>query len=186
MKATERRTTSAAAGVPSVPGGAGRGPARAAPRRLAWTLPAGLGMLILAACGDTVVPTTPTRASPAPATPTPATAFAPSVTVRGLVVDSSGKPLANVLVQWLNIGEGEGDLNSPRGVYTDASGSYRLVVSGLIGPGAVGGYSEGWFEAGASREGYRDDWKSLKIPDRACTSDNEKCDLVANFTLTAQ
>jgi hypothetical protein len=97
--------------------------------------------------------------------------------VRGLVVDSSGRPLANVLVQWLNIGEMTGDLAGPRGAYTDASGSYRLNVSG------VDRASNGWFVLGASSQGHKDDWRNLHIPDTACTWDDKKCDLVANFTL---
>ncbi len=97
----------------------------------------------------------------------------PSVAVRGLVVDASGRPLPNAFVRAHNPPDASDDppLASAK---TDASGSFRLsVLEPLFG---------GRFTLGASAQGYKAAWQDLRIPDSTCTWNNRKCDLVANFS----
>jgi hypothetical protein len=167
MKGTGRRT---AKGTPP----------RAARWRLAWALSAGAALLVVGACENAVSPTAPSAAASSAPAASP-TAVAPSASVRGSVVDSSGRPLADVLVQWFTAGDAPSDIGAWQQTHTDAGGSYALHVSG-DGLDALGG----WFWIDVSKQGFREDSKNLKVPDLACTWDNKKCDLVANFKLTQQ
>jgi hypothetical protein len=147
----------------------------------------GSAMLILAACGGG---STPTAAGPVAETKTTTfTAAEPtsSVLVSGVVVDSSNRPVAGAEVECVG---GNVSCTGSRtdvsaedgpdfGVKTHADGSYQLVV-------VASGGSEGGFLLNASAGGYQVEWQRLSVPDAACTSDQARCAITQNFTLTEQ
>ncbi len=157
--------------------------------RLGPALPAGAAMLILVACGSTSTPTAPAEAVPAMKAAAPAAAataaVTASVTVRGSVVDSSNRPLPNIIIECL------GDVACTRPEYqpsaqghehrvetTDAKGSYELVATSQSGSTASA------FSMNANGPTYLVAWRQVEWPDPACTSDQARCTVTVNFTLT--
>ena len=147
-------------------------------------------MLMLAACGGTSTPTAPPESVAAKATaPVPDAAAAPatSITVRGTVVDSSSRRLANATI------ECPGDEVSCTGPYsevsaeghghhatkTDANGSYEIVATSRPGGGT------GRFLMNANGRGYQVEWQQVAWPDPACTADQARCAVTVNFRLTS-
>jgi hypothetical protein len=144
-------------------------------------------MLMLAACDGTSTPTAPAEAAAAPKTVAEAAATTPvSVAVRGSVVDSSNRPLANITI------ECPGDIQC-KGFYsdliaeghdhqvgrTDANGLYALVATGRWeGPGSG-------FLMNANGRGYEVQWRRIEWPDPACSSDQPGCAITVSFSLNA-
>jgi protocatechuate 3,4-dioxygenase beta subunit len=162
---------------------------RAMLRRLVRTLPAGSAMLILAACGSTSTPTSPAEAvaaTKAAETPTAGAAGpATSMTVRGTVVDSSNRLLANATIECLGdvvcagpyrqvSAEGHGHQVTKTG----ADGSYEIVAT------SPSGSATGWLLMNANGRGYQVEWRQVEWPDPACTSDQARCAVTVNFSLT--
>lgn len=158
-------------------------------RRLGRALPAGWAMLILAACGTTSTPTTVPEAvsatKPTATTTLAATAAATSVTVRGTVVDSSNRRLANATIECPGdvlctgpYGQVSAEGHGHQVTRTDANGSYELVATSLSG-GATGS-----FLMNANGHGYQVEWRQVEWPDPACTSDQARCAVTVDFRLT--
>lgn len=164
---------------------------RAMLRRLGRALPAGSAILILAACGSTSTPTGPAEgvaATKPAATATDAAAAPPtSITVRGTVVDSSNRRLANATVECpgddvLCAGPGTQVTAEGHGhqvTTTRADGSYEIVATSRSG-GATGR-----FLMNANGRGYQVEWRQIEWPDPACTSEEPRCALTVDFTLTS-
>jgi len=164
---------------------------RAMLRRLGRAVPAGSAILILAACGGTSTPTAPAeavRGTKAAATPTEAaSAPATSITVRGVVVDSSNRPLANVTVECpgaeVRCAGAYGDVSAEGHEHqvtkTDTNGSFEIVATSRSG-GAAGS-----FLMNANGRGYQVEWRQVRWPDPACTSDQARCSATVNFSLTS-
>jgi hypothetical protein len=110
-----------------------------------------------------------------------------SITVRGTVVDSSNRRLANATV------ECPGDDVSCAGPYsqvtaeghghqvttTGADGSYEIVATSRSGG------ARGPFLINANGRGYQVEWRQVEWPDPACTSDQARCAITVDFTLTS-
>jgi hypothetical protein len=142
-------------------------------------------MLILAACGGGSTPTAAGPVAEAKTTTVAEAAPTASALVSGVVVDSSNHPVAGAEVECVggnvsctgsrtDVGAEDGP---DFGVKTHADASYQLVASGS---------PEGDFLVNASGRGYQVEWRQLSLPDAACTSDQARCAITANFTLTAQ
>jgi len=150
-------------------------------------LPAGAAMLVLAACGGAPTPTASTEApvvAKAPATEAEAATPA-SVTVRGTVLDSSNRPVANANVECLGdvhcTGTNEelsAEGHEHRAVQTDAHGSYQVVATSQSAGGSG-------FSMNANGQGYQVEWRQVAWPDPGCTSSQPHCALTVNFTLTS-
>ena len=163
---------------------------RAMLRRLGRTVPAGSAMLILAACGGTSTPTAPAEAVAATkATVTATDAAAAPVTsakVRGTVVDSSDRRLANATVECLGdvvcagpYGDVSAEGHGHQVTTTDADGSYEIVATSRSGG------ARGPFLMNANGRGYQVEWRQVEWPDPACTSDQARCAIIVDFTLTS-
>jgi hypothetical protein len=154
-------------------------------RRFGRTLTAGSAMVILAACGSTPTPTAPAEAVVAEkATSTGAAAAPVSVTVRGSVVDSSNRQLANITIECLGdvqctgpnyqvIAEG----HDHRVGTTDTNGRFEVVATSRSGASASG------FLMNANGRGYEVQWRQIEWPDLACSADQARCALTVNFML---
>jgi len=149
-------------------------------------LPAGSALLFLAACDGTSAPTAPVSTVVPRAATSAASATTPaSILVRGLVVDSSNRPLANAQLEC----PGPVRCASPNervsaeghdhhATTTDTNGAYAIVATDLSAGSASG------FLMNANGRGYLVDWRQLEWPVPACTSDEARCAVTVNFTLT--
>ena len=163
---------------------------RAMLRRLGRTLPAGSAILILAACGSASTPTGPAEGvaatKPAAAATDAAAAVPASITVRGTVVDSSNRRLANATVECPGddvscagpLSQVTAEGHGHRVTTTGADGSYEIVATSRSG-GATGR-----FLMNANGRGYQVAWRQVEWPDPACTSDQARCAITVNFSLT--
>jgi hypothetical protein len=144
--------------------------------RLERTLPVLSAALLLAACSSTPSPTTADSSVPAAASQTPAA----SALIRGWVLDSSNRPLANANVecasnaQCRRFGDVSAQDGPDDGVRTDAHGYYALVVTPMAGSR---------FLLNASARGYGIVWHTIDVPDATCSWDQARCALTQNFTL---
>jgi hypothetical protein len=153
-------------------------------RRLGPALFAGSALSGLAACGgDASIPSAQevaTEAANAAAAATPV-----SVTVRGSVVDSLDRPIANAHIECLGTvrcagpyeqvsAEGHGH----RVTTTDASGFYHIVATRLSAEAGSG------FLMNANRRSYQVEWREVAWPDPACTADEPHCAMRVDFRLT--
>jgi hypothetical protein len=155
-------------------------------RRLGQTLSVGSAILILAACGGTATPTsagavaTRSTATAAEAEPTS------SVLLSGVVVDSSNRPVAQANVECLGANVAcmgpETDVSAQdgpdQGVKTSADGSYRIVV-------VAKGITPSGILLNANARGFQIEWRQISF-DAGCTSDQARCAMTLDFTLTAQ
>jgi len=155
-------------------------------RQLRRALPAGSVMLILAACGGTSTPTAPAEEPAATKATAALAAGAPSsVTVRGSVVDSSNRLLANANIECLGdvqctgpYAEVSAEGHEHRVATTDANGVYRIVATRQ----SEGAASR--FMMNANGRGYQVEWREVEWPDPACTSDQARCAITVDFRLT--
>ncbi len=153
--------------------------------RLGRVLAAGSAVLILAACDSTSTPMAPTEATASAKSATAAAAANPvSATVRGSVMDSTNRLLANVNIECL------GDVNCALPDYqvsadghqhrvgkTDANGAFEIVATGLPGSSSSG------FMMNANGQGYEVQWQQVTWPGPACSSDQPRCIVAVNFRL---
>ncbi len=153
-------------------------------RPLGRTLPAMSAVLILAACGSTPSPTAVDGAVRGGGTAVQPPATVATMTIRGVVVDSSNRPLANAGVECMGdvrcraAGSQVSAEDGPDdGLKTDSSGSYQLVVTG--GSGSV----QRGFLMNAHARSYEVAWREVRFPDPGCTSDQAGCTVSINFTL---
>ncbi len=155
-------------------------------RRLSLTLPAGAAALLLAACSSSTP--MPSAADPPAASTTSVASTAgstqqptASALLRGLVVDSANRPVANANVECasnaqcrrfadVSVQDGPDD-----GVKTNAEGRYEMIVS----PQA-----DGAFLLDASAFGFGIVWRTVALPSPACSWDQARCALTVNFTLS--
>jgi hypothetical protein len=158
-------------------------------RRLGRTMPAGSAILILASCGGPSAPTAPAEvvaATKSAATATGAAAdTSTSITVRGTVVDSSNRRLADATIECPGdvvcagpYGQVSAEGHGHQVMRTRADGSYELVATSRSG-GATGG-----FLMNANGRGYQVAWRQVEWPDPACTSDQARCAVTVDFSLT--
>jgi hypothetical protein len=153
-------------------------------------MPAGSAILILAACGGSSAPTAPAEVVAATKSAGPATGAAAdaatSITVRGTVVDSSNRRLADATIECPgdvvcagpNGGQVSAEGHGHQAMRTRADGSYELVATSRSG-GAKGG-----FLMNANGRGYQVAWRQVEWPDPACTSDQPRCAVTVDFSLT--
>jgi hypothetical protein len=152
-------------------------------RRLGQTLPATMTALLLGACGGST--TSPTAAPAVAAAKTVAAAaetIPSSITIKGTVVDSSNRPLANVEVECMGdvqcaaFGSQVSQQDGPdNGVRTNADGAY-LIVATARSSGAR-------FLMGASGAGYEVTIREVSFPASFCASDQAGCTVALDFTL---
>jgi hypothetical protein len=155
---------------------------------LGRALAAGSAVLVLAACGSgstMVTNSDETTAEAKAATTTVGAAAAPvSATVKGTVVDQSGRKVANANVECL------GDVHctlpddqvSAQGhqhriAQTDANGAFEIVATNLSGNTSSG------FMMNVNGLGYEVAWQPVAWPGPACTSDQPRCTVTVSFTL---
>lgn len=154
-------------------------------RRLTRVLPVGSAMLMLVACDSASTPTAPAGAVVA-TRETAAVAAAPvSVTVRGFVVDSSDRRLANINIECLGNAtcapanaQPSAEGHDHRVGTTNADGSYEVVATSRGDAGSG-------FMMNANGRGYNVEWHQVAWPDAACTSDQSRCALTVNFRLSS-
>jgi hypothetical protein len=133
-------------------------------------------MLILAACGG---------GSSTPTAPEPAAATVPvSVTVRGSVVDSSNRQVANATIECLGDvqcslpgSEVSAEGHEHHAGTTDANGAYEIVATGRSAGAGSG------FMMNANGRGYQVEWHQVSWPLPACTADEARCTVTVNFRL---
>ncbi len=131
-----------------------------------------VAMLTLAACG-TPAPTT----GSAPATEFEASAA--SVIIRGSVVDSANRPVANAQVTCaspqctLLLELGAAHHTWVQGTATNASGSYEMRVRA----------GQASFLVSASARGYETQLREARLPNAACRWDQPGCSISLSFTL---
>jgi hypothetical protein len=143
-------------------------------------------MLMLVACDNASAPTAPAEAVVSTRATAAVVAAAPvSVTVRGFVVDSSDRRLANINIECLGNVTCAGPHSQPsaeghdhRVGATNADGSYEVVATSRGDAGSG-------FMMNANRQGYQVEWRQVAWPDPACTSDQARCALTVNFKLTS-
>lgn len=158
-------------------------------QRLWRVVPAGSAVLTLAACGGASSPTAPAQpvaATRAAEMQVEAAAAPVSVTVRGTVVDSAGRPLANINIECVGDAhctpanyDVSAEGHEHRAGRTDANGSYEVVAT------SASGGAGGAFLMNANGLGYQVGWRQVAWPRPACTSDQARCALSVNFALTA-
>ena len=153
--------------------------------RLGRVLAAGSAVLILAACDSTSTPMAPTEATASAKSATSGAAAAPvSATVRGSVVDSTNRVLANVNIECLGDVhctlpdyQVSADGHEHRAGKTDANGAFEIVATSLPGTSSTG------FLMNANGQGYEVQWQQVTWPGPACSSDQPRCNLTVNFRL---
>jgi hypothetical protein len=155
--------------------------------RVGQALSVGSMALMLAACGGSSMPTAADPAAAAKTTTVAEAAPTASMLVSGVVVDSSGHPVAGADIECMgtNLSCADPKLEviaqdgPDQSVKTRADGTYqvRMVVSGS---------AAGPFLMSAHAAGYEVDWRQVSFPDPACGSDQPGCAVTANFTLTPQ
>ena len=108
-----------------------------------------------------------------------------SITVRGSVVDSSNRPLANVTIECPGdvecterFPEVSADGHGHQVQRTDANGLYEIVATSRPGATASG------FLMNANGRGYEVQWRQVEWPGPACTWDQPRCALTVDFRLT--
>lgn len=151
-------------------------------RRLGQTLPAAVAIATLAACDSTSMPTASQSAGTTQAT---AATGAPvtSIAVRGSVVDSFDRPVANAVIEC--VGEVRcirgSDITEEghehRATKTDENGLYGTIATSQALDGTGG------FMMNANGRGYEVSWRSVEWPDLACTSDQARCSVTVHFRL---
>ena len=156
---------------------------------LGRVMAAGSAVLMLAACdsgGSILTTASDETAAMKSATATLGAAASPvSATVRGTVVDSSNKLLANVNIECL------GDVHCTLPDYqvsadghqhrigtTDPNGAFEIVATSLPGT------STGGFMMNANGLGYEVAWQQVTWPGPACSSDQPRCTVTVNFRLS--
>jgi len=154
---------------------------------LGRALAAGSAVLVLAACdsGSTLVTHDDDTPAQAKSATTPSAAADPvSATVKGTVVDPSGRLVANANIECL------GDVHCTLPDYqvsaqghqhriaqTDANGAFEIVATSLSG-------TSSGFMMDANGLGYEVAWRPVTWPGPACTSDQSRCTVTVNFTLS--
>jgi hypothetical protein len=142
---------------------------------------------LMAACGgSTFLATNPDDDTPAAMkTATQTSAAEPvSATIRGTVVDSSNRPLANMNVECL------GDVHCTQPDYqvsaeghqhritqTDAKGAFEIVANSLPGTSSAS------FMMNANGQGYDVAWRQVAWPGPACSSGQARCTVSVSFKL---
>lgn len=151
--------------------------------RLGRAMAVGSAMLMLAACGgDTSIPSAPAQEAAIKAAEAAAAATPVSVTVRGSVVDSSNRRMANAAIECLGdvhctgpnsdvIEEG----HDHRITTTDANGLYHIVATSRSGASG--------FLMNANARGFEVQWTEVGWPAPACSSDQPRCTVTVNFKL---
>ncbi len=156
--------------------------------RLGPALALGSAVSAMAACGgSSMLTTNPDSDAPAAMkSTTQSDAAAPvSATIRGSVVDSSNRPLSNINIECLgNVHCTQVDYqpsaqgHQHRITQTDASGGFAVRASSLPGTAATS------FMMNANGQGYNVAWQQVNWPGPACSSDQSRCTVGVNFTLT--
>jgi hypothetical protein len=152
--------------------------------RLGRVFAAAAATVTIAACGGSSVLTTwsDESAELKSATRDAAAAEPASATIRGSVVDSSNRALANVNIECLGdvrcaepgaqvVAEG----HEHQVGQTDANGRFEIVASSLPGTSSTG------FMMNANRRGYEVTWKQVAWPGPACSSDQARCTITVDF-----
>jgi hypothetical protein len=150
--------------------------------RLGRTLPAAVTALILGACSNS---TSPTAATGPVATAAAEQQPASSITVQGMVADSSNRPLTFAQVectgdvQCLPPGAQVSAQDGPDdGVKTNAAGAYVIVVR------RTGASNR--FLMSATARGYEPSIREVAMADPTCRSDRADCAVTLDFTLAPQ
>jgi hypothetical protein len=153
-------------------------------RRLGRTLPAGSALLMLTACGDTSTPTAQAQAAAIKAAEAAAAATPVSVTVRGSVVDSSNRQLANATIECLGdvqctqpFSDVSAEWHDHRVGTTDATGQFQIVATSRSGGSG--------FLMNANARGFEVQWQEVAWPHPACSSDQPHCAITVNFRLAS-
>lgn len=152
-------------------------------------LAAGSAALMLVGCGGSSMLTTASDGdTPATmkSTATSSAAIPVSATIRGSVVDSANQPLADMNIECLgNVHctlpdyQVSSQGHQHRIAQTDAKGAYEIVASSLPGTSSTS------FMVNANGQGYNVAWQQVTWPRPACSSDQPRCTVTVNFTLTA-
>jgi hypothetical protein len=142
----------------------------------------------MAACGgSTMLTTNPDSDAPsAVKSSTQNDASAPvSATIRGSVVDSSGRLLSGVNIECLgNVHCTQPDYqpsaqgHQHRITQTGANGAFEIVASSLPGTSSTS------FMMNANGQGYDVAWQQVSWPGPACSSSQSRCTVTVNFRLT--
>ena len=105
-----------------------------------------------------------------------------SATIRGTVVDSANRPLANMTIECLGDvlctrPQYEVSAEDHRITHTDAKGAFEIIANSLPGTSSAS------FMMNANGPGYDEDWRRVAWPGPACSSSDSRCTVTVNFTL---
>ena len=157
---------------------------RAMLRRLGPAVVAGSAMLVLTACGDTSIPSAPAQEAAIKAAEAAAAATPVSVTIRGSVVDSSNRQLANAAIECLGdvqctqpFSDVSAEGHDHRVGTTDGNGQYHIVATSRSGGSG--------FLMNANARGFEVQWQEVTWPDVACSSEQPRCAITVNFKLAS-